>query len=323
MHLVTLWCAKIDDRHMATPLDHLDWDDLKLFLRAVRSKSMTGASRILGVSHSTVSRRLSRLEYAVGAGLFERTRDGLVLTTVGMTVLRRAEEIELGVNSLRSDMSSQSEVSGTVRLATMEGIASLYLASQLTRLTSKYPDLVLELITSPQTVRVARREADLFLSFFKPQGKALVGECIGRFATRLYASPSYLEKYGIPEGKEDLQRHHFVGYIEELVQLEAVRWLEDFIPSPNLAFASNSMIAQMFAASGGAGIVALPEFALRVNTGLINVLPDLQGHRDVWLSVHQDMANLSRIRVVSRFLKELMTSDEAKLGGRQMWTQTE
>lgn len=304
---------------MATPLDHLDWDDLKLFLRAVRSKSVTGASRLLGISHSTVSRRLSKLEYAVGAALFERSRDGLILTNTGMIVLRRAEEIELGVNSLRADMSGRSEVSGTVRLATMEGIASLYLSSRLNTLRKRFPDLHLELITSPQTVRVARREADLFLSFFKPQGTALVSECIGGFATRLYASSSYLEKFGIPEGKGDLENHQFVGYIEELVQVEAVRWLEEFVTTPNLVFTSNSMIAQMFAASGGVGIVALPEFALQIGIGLLNVLPELRGHRDLWLSVHQDMANRSRIRAVSRFLKELMTADDAKLEGKEVW----
>ncbi|MDC7744574.1 MULTISPECIES: LysR family transcriptional regulator [Rhizobium] len=304
---------------MATPLDHLDWDDLKLFLRAVRSKSVTGAARVLNVSHSTVSRRLNRLEYAVGAALFERSRDGLVLTTTGMTVLRRAEEIELGINSLRSDMSSRNEISGTVRLATMEGIASLYLSSHLTSLQEKYPDLFLELVTSPQTVRVARREADLFVSFFKPQGTALVSECIGHFSTGLYASSSYLEKYGIPENRDDLQKHRFVGYVEELVQVEAVRWLEELVPHPIFSITSNSMIAQMFAAAGGAGIVALPEFALGIRTGLVKVLPDLRGRREVWLSVHQDIANLSRIRAVVKFLKDLLHADEAKLGGREVW----
>ncbi|KAA1183083.1 LysR family transcriptional regulator [Rhizobium tropici] len=297
---------------MATPLDHLDWDDLKLFLRAVRSKSVTGAARLLGTSHSTVSRRLSRLEYAVGATLFERSRDGLNLTAVGMMVLRRAEEIELGINSLRTDMSRHSQVGGTVRLATMEGIASLYLSSHLAALRSQYPDLLLEVVTSSHTVKVARREADLFVSFFKPQGRSLVSEHIGRFATRLYASPGYLDLHGTPKDKTELQRHQFVGYIEELVQVEAVRWLEEFVPTPNLVFASNSMIAQMFAASGGAGVVALPDFALRVNTGLVGVLPELVGHRDIWLSIHQDMVNLSRIRAVSRFLKELLGSDALK-----------
>ncbi|WP_154663351.1 helix-turn-helix domain-containing protein, partial [Rhizobium giardinii] len=43
---------------MATAIDHLDWDDLKLFLIVVRCKSVTGAARELRVSHSTVSRRL-------------------------------------------------------------------------------------------------------------------------------------------------------------------------------------------------------------------------------------------------------------------------
>nr|WP_246801626.1 LysR family transcriptional regulator [Rhizobium leguminosarum] len=65
---------------MATAIDHLDWDDLKLFLIVIRRKSVTGAARELKVSHSTVSRRLARLEYTVGGALVERTKDGLLLT---------------------------------------------------------------------------------------------------------------------------------------------------------------------------------------------------------------------------------------------------
>ncbi|RUV26207.1 MULTISPECIES: LysR family transcriptional regulator [unclassified Mesorhizobium] len=291
---------------MATPLDHLDWDDLKIFLRAVRTKSVTGAARQIGVSHSTVSRRLTRLEYAVGAALFERCRDGLALTGVGTIVMRRAEEMELGVNSLRSDMGSRDEIRGTVRLATMEGIASLYLSSRMNSILTKHPNLLIELVTSPQTVRVARREADLFLSFFKPQGATLTSERIGQFATGLYATRSYLEAHGMPLEPNDLRRHKFVGYVEELVQLETVRWLEELVPAPNLQFTSNSMIAQLFASSGGAGIVALPAFAQALDAGLVNILPQLRGRRDLWLSVHQDMANVSRIRAVSKFLRDLI-----------------
>ncbi|ESY90430.1 hypothetical protein X741_27150 [Mesorhizobium sp. LNHC229A00] len=72
----------------------------------------------------------------------------------------------------------------------------------------------------------------------------------------------------------------------------------------------------MFAASGGAGIVALPEFALRVNTGLINVLPALAGAQRRLAFRSSGYGESLPIRVASRFLKELMTSDEAKLGDR-------
>ena len=297
-------------------LEYLDWDDLKIFLQAARTRTVTGTARLLGISHSTISRRLSRLEFSVGSSLFERGRDGIVLTTAGQIVLKRAEEIETGINGLRTDMSHRNTVSGSVRLATMEGIASLYLAPRLSALTDRYPDLVLELVTSPQAVRVARREADLFLSFFKPEGLGFQTECIGSFTTRLYASRSYIDVHGEPATAEELAGHRFIGYVDELVQLDAVRWLEELVPTPQLVVLSNSMIVQMQAAVGGAGIVALPAFAHFAAGVLVPILPGLGGERMLWLSVHQDMANLSRIRATSRFLKHLIREDQEALNVR-------
>ena len=292
-----------------TPLANLDWDDLRVFLEAARSRSVTRAARQLGIDHSTVSRRLSRLEYAVGAGLFERSREGLALTASGALVLRRAEELAAGIGNLRADMTGGGEVGGTVRLATMEGIASLYLASRLAALQATHPGLHVELVTSPQTVRVTRREADLFLSFFRPPGRGMASDCIGGFRTGLYAAPSYLAQHGTPAAPADLAAHAFVGYIEELVQVDAVRWLEELVPSARPVFTSNSMIAQMAAAAGGCGLVVLPGFAVQAGSGLVPVLPELQGRRELWLSGHPDMRGAPRMRAVAAFLRDLVLKD--------------
>ncbi|MBB4008266.1 LysR family transcriptional regulator [Allorhizobium taibaishanense] len=306
---------------MATAIDHLDWDDLKLFLVVVRCKSVTGAARTLKVSHSTVSRRLARLEYTVGSALVERTKDGLLLTPAGLVTMRRAEEIENGVNALRSDVGNRDEVRGTVRLATMEGIATLYLTERLIELRYRYPELEIELVTSPQTVRVARREADLFLSFFKPSGTSLDSQMIGRFRTGLFASKTYLERNGVPSNVADLSHHLFVGYIEELVQLESVLWLDELVAAPKIVFSSNSMMSQMFAASAGAGIVALPEFARSPNLGLVPVLEELIGEREIWMSAHHDLAHLPRVRAVKQFVKELLRRDEQRLLRKASWVE--
>ena len=304
---------------MPTPLENLDWDDLRVFLEAAKSRSVTRAARLLGIDHSTVSRRLSRLEFAVGAGLFERNRDGLALTTSGALVLRRAEELEAGIRNLRTDltgggMTGAGAVGGTVRLATMEGIASLYLAPRLAALRDAHPGLHVELVTSPQMVRVTRREADLFLSFFRPPGRGMASERIGGFPTGLYAAKAYLERHGTPGSTDDLAAHAFVGYIEELVQVDAVRWLEELVPAPRLVFTSNSMIAQMAAASGGLGIAVLPSFAVQGAPGLVPVLPDLRGQRELWLSGHPDMRGVPRVRAVSAFLRALIAGDAALFG---------
>jgi DNA-binding transcriptional LysR family regulator len=296
---------------MTSPLERLDWDDLRIFIDVARVGSLTQAARSLKLDHSTISRRLTRLEYAVGATLFERGRSGVTLTEMGVAVMRRAEELAAGIRHLNADVSGSTAV-GLVRLATMEGIASLWLTPRLRALRIRAPDLRLELVTSPQQVRANRREADLFLSFFRPTGRNLVSLQLGCFTTQLWASPAYLERAGIPATLADLVNHDFIGYIEEFVVLDAVRWLEELVPDPHLIFTSNSMIAQLGAARGGLGIVCLPSFSGADEFGLEKVLAnDLVGHRDLWLSVHTDLAGSPRIKAVTETLQKLIASDSA------------
>jgi DNA-binding transcriptional LysR family regulator len=65
------------------PLPELDWDDLRYYLRAARAKTLAGAAREMGVDHTTIGRRLTALERAVGASLVIRGADGLRLTPIG------------------------------------------------------------------------------------------------------------------------------------------------------------------------------------------------------------------------------------------------
>lgn len=293
---------------MTAALRHLDWDDLRVFLEAARAQSVSRAAKVLGVDHSTVSRRLSRLEYAVGGALFERGRDGLRLTDTGLAVLRRAEALSASVADLRDDLVGQG-TGGKVRLATMEGIASLFLAPRLAQLRQSEPDLQVELLTSSQLVRVSRREADLVLSFFEPADRNLVCERIGRFATGLYGARTYLDRVDPIDDAEDLAGKAFVGYIEELVALDAVHWLKELVEAPHLVFTSNSMIAQMQAARGGLGLVVLPSFAVAEFPDLIPVLPDaLRGRRDLWLSGHPDTARLPRVSRLRNFLRHAIAT---------------
>jgi DNA-binding transcriptional LysR family regulator len=293
------------------PIERLDWDDLRVFLDVARVGSLTRAARMLKVDHSTVSRRLTRLEYAIGATLFERGRGGVTLTEMGVAVMRRAEELATGIRHLRADIGGSAAV-GLVRLATMEGIASLWLTPRLRALQARAPDVRLELVTSSQQVRVNRREADLFLSFFRPTGRNLVSSQLGGFATQLWASPKYLKKAGVPKTLADLAHHDFIGYIEEFVLVDAVRWLEELVPDPRFIFTSNSMISQLGAARGGLGIVCLPSFSGADQVGLVKVLSDaLTGRRELWLTVHTDLANSPRIKAVTDTLQSLISTDPA------------
>ena len=293
--------------------DELDWDDLKVFLNVARCGSLASAAKRLRADQSTISRRIAHLERTLGIALFERLPSGLRVNEVADRLLCHAERIESAVISMREDVQSgSSRTAGHVRLATMEGIASLYLAARFARLQRLHPHLTVELLTSPQIVSVNRREADLFLSFFLPTGQGMVSRRLGGFLLGLYGSQDYLNRHDVPESQYDLARHTFVTYIDNLIQMDSVRWLDDVIKNPKVSFKSNSMIAQMNAAAGGLGLVLLPSFAAEGRQDLVPVLHDrLTTRRDLWITVHTDLQFVPRIQAVWSFLKSTFKADPA------------
>ena len=292
-------------------LNYLSWDDLRIFLSVARSGNVSKAGRQLGIDHATVGRRISALEHALGTPIFERDRTGYRLNTQGLDMLAHVEAIEANVLTL-SDALEQGAPGpvGTVRIATMEGIASLYLSEQFVTLTQRSPGLQLELVTSAHDVRISQREADLFLGFFEPRGPNLDVFKIGQFDLRLYASPDYLARRGTPAHLPELQEHTLVGYIADLIQLDAVRWLDEVIAHPQIDFHTSSMLAQMFAAAAGGGIVMLPLFARAERFGLCEILAgQVDVRREIWLSSHRYLQRVPRIRAVASFLKEIIGRD--------------
>lgn len=289
----------------------LDWDDLKVFLHAARGGSLGSAAKRLRLDQSTISRRIAHLESTLGLAVFERLPSGLKINESGYRLLNHAERIESSFIAMQEEVRCGADkMAGRVRLATMEGIASLFLAAKLSQLRRTHPHLVIELLTSSQSVSVNRREADLFLSFFKPPGLGMVSEKLGCFALNLYASQAYLDGLSTPITASELDQHPFVTYIDDRIQLDSVRWLNDIITEPLVSFHSNSMIAQMNAAAGGLGLVLLPTFAALGRGDLVPVLHDeISTTRELWLSVHTDLQFVPRIRAVAGFLKTLCKSE--------------
>jgi DNA-binding transcriptional LysR family regulator len=298
-------------------LENMNWDDLRIFVAVLRAGNISLAARQLKLDHSTVSRHITRLELCLGGALFERRRTGLAPTDMAEGILPHVEAVEGGVVRLREQIfGSADQPSGPVRIAMMEGIGSLYLARRLAPLAARHPELRIELVTSSQQVNVSRREADIFVSFFEPSGRGMSYRQIGKFALSLYGSEGYFREHGRPASATELERHWFTGYLEDMIQVDAVRWLEEVIAEPKMRFRSNSMIAQMAAASAGLGLVLLPRFSVENEPALEAVLEDeVRVTRELWVSVHHDLQFSSRVKAVVRYLEDRLREDQPYLNG--------
>ena len=113
-----------------------------------------------------------------------------------------------------------------------------------------------------------------------------------------------------------MRQHRLIDYIDELVQISAVRWLSDIIQEPPVDFRSTSLVAQYHAAASGLGIAMLPTFVASRDKRLVRVLEDqVVVKRDFWLTVHADLVHLARVREVMAFLTKIISDDRAFLLG--------
>ena len=293
------------------------WDDLRVFLEVARQGTVHAAAKKLKLDHSTVCRRIGKLEDLLAIKLLDRSQRGIVVRGGALQLLDHIESMETHAISIEDALvGSQTAATQFVRIATMEGIASQYLASRIVQLESFAPNVTIELVSMPQPADLSRKEADFFLSFFPPRLPGLSSRKVAEVALFLYCSEKYSRAHGVPLTLDELKDHNFVAYIDDLLAIDAVRWLDDLIKSPKVSFYSNSILAQCEAAVSGLGIALLPTFVAGGVPGLTRVLPDEAiVRRDIWVSVRKEQGALTRIRSVMKFLDRIFENDRAFLLG--------
>lgn len=289
-----------------------NWNDLVFFLELARSSRLAPAARRLRVDHTTVSRRIAELEKDLSVKLFDRKPDGFVMTEQGHRLFTVAERIEQETSNVPQVLGAEhTAASGRVRVATMEGIGAWFIADRMAELAEREPGVLIELVTERHLINLTKREADIFISFVQPTGQRLVVRKLGTFRLALYASAPYVARHGLPKNAADLVNHTFVDYVEDLIAIQPVRWLLDVLDPMTVSFRSSSMHAQQNAVAFGAGIGLLPLFSAKMNPKLLPVLPDeVKVYRDVFLSVHEDIEFLSRVRLVIRHLVDVFERDK-------------
>src|SRR3954454_12215433 len=296
-------------------LTDFDWADLHTFLQASRNGTMAKAADRLRVDVTTVRRRLSTFERSVGLKLFVKSGRLLEVTTEGQRIYSIASRMEeLGNEIARDATDAARDLAGVVRVSTMEGFGSFYLAPRLSQFVRNHPQLSIQLVSAQHVLNLSEREADVSINMITPQHGRLRVRKVGQFSVGLYGSPSYLETCGIPKRREDLQDHTFLTYVDELISVPKVRWLPDVIEKPKTPFACTSLVAQYQAACAGAGLVMLPHFMAGQTNLLTRVMAsDINFIRDWWLVVHQDLQSVPRIRAVIDFIGSAMRGDHEVL----------
>src|SRR5882757_8729268 len=187
-----------------------DLNDLSAFVTVARAGGFRDAAKLGGVSASSLSEAVRRLEARLGVRLLNRTTRSIAPTEAGARLLERLTpalgEIEAAIDVVNA---FRDRPAGTLKLNVPSTVARLALPAIVAPFLKAYPDIRLEVVVEESFVDVLAAGCDAGIRYDERLEQDMIAVPIGprvqRFATA--ASPAYLDRYGRPQHPSDLLNH--------------------------------------------------------------------------------------------------------------------
>lgn len=293
----------------------MNWDYLRALIAVARGGTLSAAAKMLGVKHSTVSRHLAGLEAEIRTRLVVRAPGGLTLTDAGLRLLEAAEAMELQAQTAQDEISGRDvSISGTVRIGAPDAFGAYFLSPRLTRLLDQNPALKVQLVATPRSFNLTKREADIAIALTMPERGRLVTRKMATYGLGMFASAAYLAEKPAIRSVDDLRRHRFISYIDDLIFTRELDYLGEVATGIDAAFQSSNLFAQMHAARAGLGVCILPYFLASGCPDLRLVLPDaVRLVRSWWIIVHEEQKNIARVRITADFITQELANEATLL----------
>jgi DNA-binding transcriptional LysR family regulator len=271
----------------------VDWDDVRHFLALARTGSVRAAGTTLGVSHSTVARRVESLETRLGAKLFDRHRDGYLLTDAGQEMVVGAERVEREMAALERGLAGQdARLEGPVRVTCTDSFIAKLLLGALAGLCAQHPGIELELDVDARNLDLSKREADIALRALLPTAappEHLIGRRLVPITLCNYFGAAHVGRLADPGSLR------WLGSGLNKIAAELVG--SSSYPDLPMWGAFDSMEVMAEAARAGYGLVMLPTYAGDADPGLTRLAkPDVRHVADFWLLSHRDLRDNARLR---------------------------
>lgn len=275
---------------MPNPSATPHWDDLKTLLHLVRAGSLAGAAETLGVNYTTVARRITRLEQALGQTLFERLADGYRPTVAGDTVAQHAAEMERqSFDLLRALGQQDTSLRGRLVVTAPELLCATFLPPLFEQFCTAHPEVQLEVRAAVDMLDLDRREADLAIRISDTPGDHLTGVRLTSQHTASFATQDWADRIAEdPGGAIDWVVFSGLGQVPRDAMARA--------PGSRVKLMFDDMSAMIGAARAGLGVVRAPMFLGRHYKALVQVpLLDPHPYADIWMVAHPDVWPSARV----------------------------
>ncbi|MFK8013355.1 MAG: LysR family transcriptional regulator [Marinicellaceae bacterium] len=238
------------------------FEEMQNFIRVVEAGSITKAADQTDTVKSAVSRRLAELERRLGVSLLARTTRSQSLTETGRSYYLRCLQIIDDVAELESSIKDeQCALRGKIKVAVPLSFGLTHLAPALNQFNLIHPDIHLNVDFNDRKVDIIEEGFDLAFRIAELEDSNLIARKITSVRLILLASPSYIEKFGLPNHPQDLAKNHVkVQYKDSPESLEFnLEGKTAQIRIPSVLHSNNGdYLCQ--AAIAGKGIILTPDF---------------------------------------------------------------
>jgi len=271
-----------------------DWDDIRFFLEVARAGSISSASKILKVNHTTVSRRIHSLEKKHGVRLFERSRDGYQMTEAADAIYHQALEIELQNQQISRTLFGQdTRLEGPISLTMPHDIFEYCLAKDLAEFHQTHPGIQLKLIVGKGVLNLSSREADIAIRLTPSPPDYLVGREVSGLQHALYSTDP------------NLNTNKPVGLVLWGGETTIPKWASQHFNECYASLYVDDLSSMYAAVKAGFGVARMPCYMPdSLNNPLVRKLP-IQLPRSewsVWVLSHVDLRKTARVQHCREFL---------------------
>jgi DNA-binding transcriptional LysR family regulator len=251
-------------------------EDVQSFLEVAEAGGVSPAARRLGLSKSIVSRRIVRLEDALGVQLLSRTTHGAALTEAGATFREHAARIVAELETAQEAISPVGDLRGLLRIAAPLSLGPMQLAPVFAELARRHPMLHVHAAYTDRFVDLVGEGFDAAVRMGFLPDSSLVARRICVIYGKYVASPSYIAAHGAPQTPDDLLSH------EALMQgTETWRFVnrgKTLLLHPRGRFKADNGEALLAAAVAGLGVAVLPDLMIEPHIAAGVLTPVLGDH---------------------------------------------
>ena len=288
-----------------------NFSDLDVFVRVVATGSMSAAGRELGLSPAVVSKRLRRLEDRLGSRLLQRTTRQISLTDAGQGYYERAVAILASIEEAEAFVTGRSSTpEGTLKVTAPTMFGRMHIARHLGRFMASHDKLSVNIQLDDSQLDIVGEGFDLAVRIGELPDSSLVARKLAEVRYVLAATPSYVERRGMPESPADLKNHSCVpSDIRDPWRLRGPNGEQaQHRPEGPLHTNSSEVVRESVMAGTGIGLRPLWEIGEALSDGVLTrILPDWEGESDVAIhAVYPSRRFLpTKVRLFIDFLAEL------------------